>query len=142
MKRVIAVLSMSVVSLFAGVASAQAPAQTPAPVAGMQPLGITVTQMEAVVVGWSVKKQLLGKAVLNDKNEKIGKIEDLILAPSADGKGPQASFAIIGTGGFLGMGKHDVAIPVEQFKMQGTNLMLPGASKDALKALPPFEYKK
>jgi hypothetical protein len=145
MKHAIAVLSMSVVSLYATIAAAQAPAkpaQTP-PVAGMESLGITVTEMEGVVIGWSVKKQVLGKAVMNDKKEKIGKIEDLIIAPpSADGKTPRATFAIVGAGGFLGMGKHDVAIPTEHFKLEGTNLILPGATKEALKALPAFEYKK
>jgi sporulation protein YlmC with PRC-barrel domain len=140
MKRVIAVLSMSVVSLCAGVASAQAP--TSPPVAGRAQIGVTVVQMEALVVGWSAKKHLMGKTVMNDKNDKIGKIEDLIITPSADSKVPYASFAVIGVGGFLGMGKHDVAIPMEQLKLQGTNLILPGATKDALKALPQFEYKK
>lgn len=137
MKRDIVVLSMSVASLFAGVASAQTP-----PVAGKTELGVTVVQTEALLTGWSAKKQLMGKSVMNDKNEKIGKIEDLILTPAADTKAPVASFAIVGVGGFLGMGKHDVAIPMEQLKLQGRDFMLPGATKDALKALPQFEYKK
>jgi hypothetical protein len=50
------------------------------------------------------------------------------------------SFAIIGVGGSLGMGKHDVAIPVSHLKAEGGKLILAGATKDALKALPKFEY--
>jgi sporulation protein YlmC with PRC-barrel domain len=147
MKRMIAVLTMSVVPLWVGVASAQAPAhpnaQAPAaPVAGRAPLGVTVIEMEAVVVGWSAKRDLFDKTVVNDKNEKIGKIDDLILSPSKEGNTPAASFAIIGVGGFLGIGKRDVAIPTEQLKLQNKQLVLPGASKDALKALPPFVYQK
>jgi sporulation protein YlmC with PRC-barrel domain len=106
-----------------------------APVAGRVPLGVTVTEMEAIVLGWSVRKDLLGKTVINDKNEKIGKIDDIIISPKNS-----VSTAVIGVGGFLGMGKHDVAIPIEQLKLTGGNLILPGATKDALKALPPFEY--
>jgi len=52
------------------------------------------------------------------------------------------SYAIIGAGGFLGMGKHDVAIPVNQFRVENNKITLPGATKDALKALPKFEYAK
>ena len=142
MKRMIAVLTMSAVSLWGGLASAQAPAQAPAaPVAGRAPLGVTVIEMEAIVVGWSAKRDLLGKTVVNDKNDKIGKIDDLIISPSK-GDAPAAPFAIVGVGGFLGMGKHDVAIPMAQLKVQNKQLTLPGATKDALKALPPFVYQK
>ena len=51
------------------------------------------------------------------------------------------SYAIIGVGGFLGIGKHDVAIPVNQFKADQNRIILPGATKDALKAMRKFEYK-
>lgn len=110
------------------------------PVAGKAPLGIAVVEMEAVIHGWSAKKDLLGKAVTNDQKEKIGKIDDLIISHSTDAKLPVASSAIIGVGGFLGIGKNDVAIPMEQLKLEGKQLVLPGATKAALKALPRFEY--
>lgn len=147
MKRMMAVLTMSALPLWAAAAAAQAPAkstaQAPAaPVAGTAPLGVTVVEMEAVVVGWSAKRDLLGKAVVNDKNEKIGKIDDMIISPAKDSNTPSASFAIIGVGGFLGIGKRDVAIPMEQLKLQNKQLTLPGATKDALKAMPPFVYQK
>lgn len=145
MKRMIAVCTMSLAPLCMGLALAQTPAQSSgqppaAPVAGRAPIGVTVT--EAVVLGWSAKRELLGKAVTNDKNEKIGKIDDLIIAPGKDGSTPSASFAIIGVGGFLGIGNRDVAIPMEQLKLQNKQLILSGATKDALKAMPPFVYQK
>lgn len=146
MKRMIAVLTISVVPLNVGVASAQTPAQSTtqpsaAPVAGRAPVGVTVVEMEAVVVGWSTKHDLFGKTVVNDKNEKIGKIDDLIISPSKEGNVPAASFAIISVGGFLGIGKRDVAIPTEQLKLENKQLTLPGATKDALKTMPPFVYQ-
>ena len=49
---------------------------------------------------------------------------------------------ILGVGGFLGLARHDVAIPAGQLKVEGDKLKLPGATKEALKALPPFEYAK
>jgi sporulation protein YlmC with PRC-barrel domain len=146
MKRIIAVLTVSVVPLWVGIASAQPQAQSSAqapaaPVAGRAPLGVTVIEMEAVVVGWSTKHDLFDKTVVNDKNEKIGKVDDLIISPGKTSNTPAASFAIIGVGGFLGIGKREVAIPTEQLKVQNKKLTLPGATKDALKALPPFVYQ-
>lgn len=141
MKRMSAVLAMSVIPLWVGATPAQSGAQAPtAPVAGRAPLGVTVIQMEAVVLGWSAKRDLMGKNVVNDKNEKIGKVDDLILTPSKEGV-PAASYAIIGVGGFLGIGKQEVAIPTDQLKLQNKQLSLPGATKDALKAMPPFVYQ-
>jgi sporulation protein YlmC with PRC-barrel domain len=105
------------------------------PVAGGVPLGVTVVQMEAIFVGWSARKDLLGRPVINEKTEQIGRIDDLIITPDN-----AVSYAIIGVGGFLGVRKHDVAIPMLQLKLQPDMLVLPGATKEALKALPPFEY--
>ena len=93
--------------------------------------------MKVVAIGWSAKKKIMGKAVYNDNNQKIGVIDDLIVTPDRS-----LSYAIIGVGGFLGVGKHDVAIPVNQFKGEGDKIVLPGGTKDALKALPKFEYAK
>jgi hypothetical protein len=49
---------------------------------------------------------------------------------------------VIEVGGFLGIGSHRVGIPVHQLKFssKAPKLILPGGSKEALKALPQFEY--
>jgi sporulation protein YlmC with PRC-barrel domain len=112
-------------------------AQQQAPVAGSMVIGVTVEELVTVAKGWSAKEQIMGKDVYNDKNENVGVVEDLIIAPDK-----AVSYAIIGTGGFLGMGKHDVAIPVNQFKLVEGKIILPGATKDAVKAMPAFEYAK
>lgn len=108
-----------------------------AQVAGTQPLSVTVEQSQALLQGWSVKKSVLGKAVYNDQNMKIGTIRDLIVAP--DGS---VSAAILAAGGFLGVATHDVAVPIEALDVRDGNLYLPGATKDALKATPAFQYTK
>jgi hypothetical protein len=117
--------------------SSGASGQPALPVAGKVPLGVVAAQMEAVFVGWSAKKDLLDKPVVNDQSQGIGKIEDIIITPDNS-----VSYAIIGVGGFLGMGRHNVAIPMEQLKLQSGHLVLPGATKEALRALPPFEYTR
>jgi hypothetical protein len=59
----------------------------------------------------------------------------LIVTPSRS-----LSYAIVGVGGFLGIGEHNVAVPVSKFKQQMGKITLAGATKDALKAAPKFEY--
>jgi hypothetical protein len=95
----------------------------------------TTTEFLDITTGWSAKRQVIGEAVYNDKNEKIGTIDDVII-----GADKSASYAIIGAGGFLGIGKHDVAIPVNQLKQDGKKFVLAGATKDVIKAMPAFEY--
>lgn len=107
------------------------------PVAGTATLGVSAAEVQAVATGWSLKDSILGKTVHNDADESVGKVEDVIIAP--DGT---VSFAILSVGGFLGMGAHDVAIPVKNFRVTDGKIVLPGATKDALKELPKFEYTK
>ena len=112
-------------------------AQQQTPVAGTTTtvVGVSADELVTVVKGWSAKKQVMGKDVYNDKNEKVGVVEDLIVAPDK-----AVSYAIIGAGGFLGMGKHDVAIRMNQFKLVEGKFTLPGATKEAVKAMPAFQY--
>jgi len=126
---VVAVMASVMWALVGGTALGQ--------VAGSTTLGVTVEEQKVLAVGWSAKKTILDKAVYNSSNEKIGEVEDLIITPEK-----AVSYAIVGVGGFLGKAQHNVAIPVGQLKLEGDKLMLPGATKEGLKALPQFEYAK
>ena len=108
-----------------------------AQVAGLTRLGVAVEEMKTVALGWSAKKQVLGQPVYNDQNQRVGTISDLIIAPDT-----AVSFVIVGAGGFVGLGRHDVAVPVTQLSHKDGKFILPGATKDAIKALPKFEYAK
>ena len=114
-------------------------AQQKAPVAGTTTVSIVVPADELVILakGWSATEQIIGKNVYNDKDEKVGVVEDLIIAPDK-----AVSYAIIGAGGFLGMAKHNVAFRVNSLKLMDGKITLPGATKDAVKAMPAFEYAK
>ena len=113
------------------------PTVVQAQVAGSTVIGVASAELRTVATGWSAKRQVLGKAVFNDNNEQIGKIDDIIIAPDK-----AVSYAIIGVGGFLHIGRHDVAIPVSQLKQAGGKIVLAGASKETLKAMAPFEYAR
>jgi hypothetical protein len=108
-----------------------------AQVAGLQPIGITAEQSNGLLKGWSVRKALVDQPVYNDMNDQIGSVYDIIISPDR-----KATYAVLSVGGFLGMGKHYVAIDVDKFSIRDGNLFLAGASKDALKASPEFEYNK
>src|SRR3984893_2429563 len=110
--------------MLAGIALT-APAISNAQVAGSTLIGVSVAEMRDVTMGWSAKRQILGQAVYNDKDERVGSID-----------------AIINAGGFIGLTKHDVAIPVSQLKLADNKLVLAGATKEALRASPPFEYAR
>jgi sporulation protein YlmC with PRC-barrel domain len=133
------VVEKKIVTIFSSLAlvsviAAMAYAQDKAPVAGLVPLGVAVVETEAVATGWRASK-LMHADVYNDSNQKIGKIDDFIVSP--DGK---LSIAVVDVGGFLGLAAHRVAIPVEQFGKVAPKVVLKGATKEALKALPEFKY--
>ncbi len=129
--RTLLLTAMTMVGLisFVGTASAQVAGST------TTTLGVTVTESTQMALGWSVKKSILGKTVYNEVGDKVGKVEDLIIAPD---KG--VSYLIIGAGGFIGMGRHDVAIPVTQVQDKAGKLVMAGATKDTIKAMPAFDY--
>jgi len=93
---------------------------------------VTSTQ---IAMGWSVKKTLMGKTIYSDAGQSVGTIEDLIISPDRN-----VSYVIVGAGGFIGMGRHDVAIPVTQIQDQAGRLVMAGATKDMIKAMPEFTY--
>jgi sporulation protein YlmC with PRC-barrel domain len=108
-----------------------------AQVVGSTVIGTAAADLREVTLGWSANRQVLGQAVFNDKNERIGAVDDIVIAPDK-----AISYAIIGAGGFLGVGVHDVAIPVSQLTQVDGKFVLAGATKEALKAMPSFEYKR
>ena len=106
-----------------------------AQVAGSTLLGVSYGELRDVTMGWSAKRQILGHAVFNSTDERVGSVDDIIVTTDKS-----VSYAIVNAGGFLAVAKHNVAIPVSQFRLSGEKLVLPGVTKDALKATPAFEY--
>jgi hypothetical protein len=81
--------------------------------------------------------KLIGASVVNDKDEKIGNVDDLIITPT-----DRVLFAVISVGGFLGINGRLVAVPYSSLTIddKGRKVVLPGASKDAVSKLPAFHY--
>jgi sporulation protein YlmC with PRC-barrel domain len=103
--------------LSAAVISGPAYAQTAQPADRTAPAATTTqtTGSKMMLKGnWRVSK-LMGLDVYNEANEKLGDINELIL--DKDGK---VSAVVIGVGGFLGMGEHDIAVTMDKLKFVET----------------------
>lgn len=131
--RTSAAMRLAASAAFAAVAAFTTALPVGAQTAGSTTLGNA--EVKAYATGWSVKKQIIGATIYNEQDGKVGKVEDVIVAP--DGT---LSYAIIGAGGFVGLGRHDVAVPVSELRLNGERMVLPGATKDAIKQLPEFKY--
>ncbi|MFA5948786.1 MAG: PRC-barrel domain-containing protein [Hyphomicrobium sp.] len=130
-------LAVPVFVVLGGVAHAQAPANPP----GAAEPQLTQRQSQASPQGqqeWRSSK-VVGIAVYNTANERIGDLNDLLV--SSDGK---VDRAVLGVGGFLGMGEKLIAVPFTDLKFSRDDRGNPRATlnstKDALQSLPEFTY--
>ena len=111
-------------TLMTGVAFAQTAAANKA-------MPATATQFLATKV--------TGQAVYDKAENKIGSIDDLVV--SRDGTVKEA---VVGVGGFLGVGEKSVAVPFTEIKMMtrdGKDWLVLDRSKDQLKAAPAVDLK-
>ncbi|WP_201834537.1 PRC-barrel domain-containing protein [Microvirga zambiensis] len=85
-----------------------APATAPSASSSTMSSGNWMTQERAGQ--WRASK-IEGLNVYNSANEKVGDISELLVDQSG-----KIEAVVIGVGGFLGMGEHDVAVPFDQIK--------------------------
>lgn len=120
---------MGVASLLAALISTSALAQG-------APQSVTERRTEVMQTGSGFRaSKLAGTSVYNRDKDKIGTIDDLILSPT-----DHTAFAILSVGGFLGMGKHYVAVPFSELQITAKQVTMPEATKSSLEALPEFKY--
>jgi sporulation protein YlmC with PRC-barrel domain len=70
---------------------------------------------------WRASK-LVGLSVYNDNNESLGSINDLLTDKDGNIKA-----VVIGVGGFLGVGEHLVAVPLDKIKFVNEPVVYAGA---------------
>lgn len=136
-----------------------------APANKVEPATTTSTSTSGM---WRASK-LKGLNVYNDKNEKLGDINEILLDKSGKVDG-----VVIGVGGFLGMGENDIKVEMSKLKFVNEpvrtsatttttttgssnrpatttttsndhkwypdHAILTGATKDSLKSMPQFKY--
>jgi hypothetical protein len=88
---------------------------------------------------WRTSK-LVGTKVKNNAGDTIGDINEILL--TNDGA---AAAAVIGVGGFLGMGEHQVAVQFKSLKIDrdpnGNDVVKLDTTKDALKNAPEWTWQ-
>jgi sporulation protein YlmC with PRC-barrel domain len=112
-------------ALLASVAFAQSPsATTDSATTDRATTAAPVTPSDASSLkgSWRTSK-LVGLNVYNDSNESLGSINDLLTDKSGDIKA-----VVIGVGGFLGVGEHLVAVPLDKVKFVDEPIAYTGAA--------------
>lgn len=115
-------------ALLATVAFAQTP---PAANDKAAPAATATTTTTSASGQWRTSK-MDGVKVYNDANENIGSINDLLMDKSGAVK-----IAVIGVGGFLGLGEHLVAVPYEKLKFVNEPVAYTGTASTTPGAKPP-----
>ena len=123
------------IALMAGAVVVMAALSEPALAQGTpQTAAIMKVDPQTVATGYRTSK-VVGSTVVNEANETVGTIDDLIVTPSE-----KVPFAVLSVGGFLGMGTKYVVVPYSALLVRDKKMVLPGATKESLKALPEFKY--
>jgi sporulation protein YlmC with PRC-barrel domain len=76
--------------------------------------------------------QLEDMKVYNTSGNQLGEVEDVLVGPNSQ------TFLVVAYGGFLGLGEHRVAMPLDRFQLQNDRLVGAGMTEDQLKALPAY----
>jgi hypothetical protein len=93
--------------------------------------GEGVAAVQDVLVNASV---LLGMGIDNVQDEDLGSLEDILIETSTG----SIPYAIIGTGGFFGLGDEDVAVPFSAIELgeTGNELIMPFTQESDLEGMP------
>ena len=122
--------------------STSPPTMTPQATPSVQPLQPGATsetkKVQQAASDWRSSK-IVGITVYNTAGENIGEVDDLIL--SNDGR---IQNAVLGVGGFLGMGEKLVSVPFSDLKMsrddRGNVHLVLNSSRQSLQSAPEFRY--
>lgn len=84
--------------------------------------------------------KIVGSAVYNDQNDKIGSVDDLVIGSD------HSLHAVLSVGGFLGMNTKLVAVPFDKLQFGNTKgssdnrVVLPGTTKQELMSMPDYHF--
>ena len=75
---------------------------------------------------------LVGAQVVASDGEEVGEIDNIALIGDR-------LVAIVGIGGFLGIGEHDVALPLERLAMDGESMVADGLTAERFQNFPAYD---
>ncbi len=76
-------------------------------------------------------EDLVGRSVATESGEDVGEVDFI-------GIRGQTLVAIVGVGGFLGMGENEIAVPLEKLIIRGNELIVPQFTQSQLENMPEF----
>src|SRR4051794_26998581 len=118
-------------ALLATVAFAQQPSTSTDSTKAPSAASDTSSSPSSFQGNWRASK-MVGLSVYNDKNESVGSINDMLTD-----KGGSIKAVVIGVGGFLGVGEHLVAVPIDKVKFETQPVAYTAANSPAGNAKPP-----
>lgn len=91
----------------------------------------TATNADPIIANSTKVGALIGVNVASSAGESIGEIDDVV---DINGE----TMAVVGVGGFLGLGEHDVALPVTELMVEGNTVTAMGYTREQLKSMAEF----
>lgn len=113
-----------------------------------QPTTGTASTMQPVDAKAFLASSLIGQTVYSSTNENVGDINDLVIKKDPQSSDEQGAMkgpimAVIGVGGFLGIGEKDVAVPIEDIQINkdanNNTVLVINLSREQLEASPAFD---
>ena len=130
-------------ALSLGLSTAAMAAPTPTPTATASSTPISGTDVLRPYNGFLLGTKIVGSHVMNLQKQDIGTIDDLVVNPDTG----RVRFAVIGVGGFLGVGDTKVVVPwgavgLEKNKSGDAPSYVLDVTKDRLEKAPKFDASK
>jgi hypothetical protein len=97
-----------------------------------------LTFLTRAMPDWTPIGAIQNRDVYNRAGEKIGTVKELLVGP--DGR---VHAAVLGVGGFLGIGEKDVAVPMSVLRIErrdGATRLSVDVVKESLQAAPAFDH--
>lgn len=98
------------------------------------PVGtVTTTQIPTEFRAMRVE-QLVGKSVYNSAGDRVGEIDEIVV-----NRNNRATGAVVGVGGFMGVGEKKVVVPFDSMRMQGDRIVAPNLTKDGVGSMQSYQ---
>ena len=78
--------------------------------------------------------QLVGKSVYNGAGERVGEIDEIVV-----NRNNRATAAVVGVGGFLGVGEKKVVVPFDSMRMQGDRIVVANLTKEGVNSMQSYQ---
>jgi sporulation protein YlmC with PRC-barrel domain len=101
--------------------------------------GLAFAETSSLSTGNWLASDVYKADVYDPSEHKVGKVTDLMIDSNGN-----VTAAIIGVGGFVGVGQKDVAIPFKELKVStrdGKDWLVLNRTKDELKSAPAYNKK-